>query len=228
MTTQGQEALATFDGIYDVAESARYLRATFRGDKAYVVSSAKLIRWIRRGLASPELVQVPGTELLIAFEDLVSMRVIAVLRAAGVSWLDIDQTEKWLRDNTAASRPFATETLWTGQGQVFAELTNRLVSAIKHGQLALDMLREFVMPLHGLTFNEESQVAESWEPTDGIVLRPIIQFGAPCLKGTRIPTRTISGMVEAGDSRDWVARAFGISTEQVRVACDWESRIQSN
>ena len=32
----------------------------------------------------------------------------------------------------------------------------------------------------------------------GVFLEPEIQFGAPCIKGTRIPTRTIVGMIEAG------------------------------
>ncbi len=79
-----------------------------------------------------------------------------------------------------------------------------------------------------MTFSKTSHMAISWEPLNGIVLEPQIQFGAPCIKGTRIPTRTLFGMVEAGDSKAWVAQAFGISQNAVQVACDWETRLQAH
>lgn len=75
-----------FDGIYDLPEAARYLSASWQGLPLLSVSSAKMIGWIRKGVASRDLVDVGGRELLIGFEDLISMRVIAALRAANVSW----------------------------------------------------------------------------------------------------------------------------------------------
>ena len=108
-------------------EAARSLRATFHADELYPVSSGKLISWIRRGLGSPELSEIPGRELLIEFEDLVSMRVIAALRSAGVIWAEIHATDQWLRDQMGLARPFATEALWTGQGQIFVEWTQKAV-----------------------------------------------------------------------------------------------------
>ena len=65
----------------------------------------------------------------------------------------------------------------------------------------------YIIPL---TFDTDTHMAISWEPMDGIVLEPLIQFGAPCIKGTRIPARTVGGMVKAGDSAEWVAQAFEI------------------
>ena len=133
-----------------------------------------------------------------------------------------------LRDQTGHPRPFATELLWTGQGQMFVEWTERLISGSRNGQMAFDVLRQYLIPIHGLKFGPVSQVAISWEASDGVVLEPDIQFGAPCIKGTRIPTRTIVGMVEAGDSPLWVAQAYGISSEEVQAALDWESRLRSD
>ena len=228
VASSDQKHLPTLHGIYEVPEAARYLKATLHADISYPLNSPKLIRWIRRGLASPELTELPGRDLLIAFEDLISMRVISALRSAGVKWSEIYEANLWLRSHLDVQRPFATEDIWVGQGQIFAEWTKRLILASRHGQMALDLLWQFVIPVHGLTFDEKSKVATSWEPLDSIVLEPRIQFGAPCIKGTRIPTRTISGMVEAGDSADWVASAFGLSLEEVQAACDWESRLRSN
>ncbi len=225
-TLSVSETPPSFAGIYDVPEAARYLRASPHGLSVYPVSSSKLIRWIRRGIASPRLVALPGQELLIAFEDLISARVVAALRASGVGWREIDRTERWLRASTGSERPFATEYLWTGQGQIFVDWTDRLVSASRGGQLALEMLTAYLIPIHGLQFSEVTHVATSWKPAAGIVLRPEIQFGAPCIEGTRIPARTIAGMVEAGDSVEWIARTYDISNCDVVAACDWESLLR--
>ena len=214
-------------GIYEPAEAARYLRATENADVIYPMHSTKLVRWIRRGFADPELTQVAGRDLLMGFDDLISMRVIAALRAAGVSWADIRAEERWLREHTGARHPFATETLWAGRGQVFAEWGDRLVSGSRNGQTALDLLREYLIPIHGLAFDEDTRKAVSWEPYVGIVLQPRVQFGAPCIQGTRIPTRSLAGMVAAGDSIEWVARAYKLSPEAVQGACDWEFRLRS-
>ena len=112
-------------------------------------------------------------------------------------------------------------------GHVFAELWEGLVAASSSGQLAFDIMRKYLIPVSGLTFDEETRMANSWEPVAGVILEPDVQFGSPCLKGTRIPTRTIAGMVEAGDAEDWVAKAYKISPIEVRAACDWESRLRA-
>ena len=217
----------SFAGIYDVPEAARYIKGALNADVVYPVKSSKMIRWIRRGVASPDLVDTPGRELLIGFEDLISLRVVLALRAAEVKWSRIDRAEAWLRETTGARRPFATEALWTGQGHVFARLRQRLLSASSSGQIAFDILHDYLIPVHGLMFDRETHMANSWEPVAGVVLEPDVQFGSPCLKGTRIPTRTVAGMVEAGDSPEWVASAYRISSEEVRAACDWESRLRA-
>ena len=216
-----------FGGIYDVPEVARYLKAVPHAQDIYPVSSTKLLRWIRQGMASPDLVNVHGAEMLVDFEDLISMRVVASLRAVGVSWGEIHGTRTWLQQATGAERPLATEYMWAGQGQIYVDWTQRLISASRRGQYALDIIKEFLIPIHGLAFDDETRVATSWEPLGGVVLQPQIQFGAPCIKGTRIPTRAIWGMVEAGDSVGWVTDAYGISQGEVEAACEWETLIQA-
>ena len=217
--------VSDFEGIYRVADAARYLRAIKIADRAYGVDSPKLIRWIRHGLALPTLADIPGRELLITFEDLVSMRVIAGLRAAGISFHKIYEAEAWLREHTGKQRPFATEFLWTEQSDIFAEFQEALIAATKHGQIAMGILRTYIIPVNGLTFRLDDQIAESWEPKPHILMHPAIQFGAPCVKNTRIPTRSLWGMVEAGDAREWVAEAYEISEEEVDAAIDWERRL---
>lgn len=207
----------SFEGIYEAPEAARYLKAASCGARVYPVRSSTILRWIRQGFSSLDLVDTPGADLLITFEDLVSMRVIAALRA----------TEHWLRNELGIQRPFASESLWAGQGQVFGDWTSQLLAASMHGQAAFEMLRRYLIPVHGLSFDEASGMANSWEAAPSILLAPEIQFGAPCIKGTRIPARTIAGMIDAGDSREWVMGQFGISEEEADAACEWEHRLRA-
>lgn len=208
------------DGIYDVPEAAGYLRASSPGPLANV-TSRQLIRWIRNGYASRALTETPGRDLLIEFEDLISMRVIAALRFAGVSFPKIKVAESSLRKMTGAQRPFATEMVWTDRSDVFSELKSTLIAASKHGQFAMELMREHLVPVAGLRFDADG-VADRWSPRDSVVLDPEIQFGAPCIRGTRIPTRTIWGMVRAGDSIERLADSFRIEVSDVKSALEWE------
>ena len=123
-----------FKGIYVAPEAAIYLTATLKQDvhidrPAYPIHARNLIRWIRVGLMSPELRHIAGKDLLISFEDLISMRVIAILRSLGVSWQKIHRAEDWLRDKTGYPRPFAIERVWTETVDILDRKSTRLNSS---------------------------------------------------------------------------------------------------
>lgn len=213
-----------FQGLYSLPEAARYLKAADHEGSGYPVSSRKLSHWVRRQKASGGLAHIHASKLLIDFEELISFRVILTLRAAGVTWREIELTEAWLRSESGKLHPFATELLWAGQGELFAEWQG-LLSASRHGQLALELLRESLIPIHGLAFSQETHTATSWEPLRGVVLDPLIQCGALCIKGRRIPTRSIAGMVEAGDSIEFLREAYGLAQTDIQAALAWEARL---
>lgn len=216
-----------FHGLYETTEASQLIATTLSLTTPLRVTSGKLIYWIRRGLADRELSMVPGRELLLSFEDLISMRVIAALRAAGVRFTRIYEAERWLRKVTGYPRPFATEMLWTERSDVFVEMKRKLIAASRSGQYAFSILEEYLIPIHGLTFNVQ-RVAAAWEPRENILLDPLIQFGAPCIKGTRIPARTLWGMIRGGDKVEYVSRSFGIAVEQVQSAVSWEESLITN
>ena len=218
-----------FEGSYEVVEAARILQTDLRiPDLKYRVRSSHLIRWIRNGLAHPNLVSVPGRQMVIGFEDLISMRVIAFLRAMQYSFTKIRKAEADLRNVTNHPRPFATQQIWAeerGATEIWAEIGALLMVAGKHGQLAFsELVQENLINVHGMTFNEE-RIADSWQAQVGIMLQPRVQFGRPCIEGTRIPTSDIAGMIKAGDSTDALALAYGITVEQVGRAVSWEEEL---
>ena len=215
----------SFVGIYDIPEAARYLNATGTPELPAAFGAPKLIRWIRSGLIAPEQAETPGNELLINFYELISVRVIAALRQARVSVKEIKATERWLQERLGMEYPFATQNILTGQGQLFVEWQEVLVSGSRHGQMALEFLREYLIFVRDLAFDEHSDLVALWEPSEHVTLDPLVQFGAPCVKGTRIPTRSIAGMVFAGEPEDAVARDFALTIDEVRAAMVWERKL---
>ena len=215
-----------YAGIYEVPDVARIVQVTSRfPHNSHPINNRHIIRWIRKGLALPALAELPGRELLISFEDLVSMRVIALLRAVGIKWAKIYATEDWLRKYTGVHRPFASERLWTAVHEVFLDREGALIAASLGGQYPLPQLVDmYLVPVGGLTFSQYG-LADSWTPHDEIILRPNVQFGAPCIRGTRIPTRTLWGMYEGGDSVEFIADVYGLEPRQVREAIQWENRL---
>ena len=217
-------------GMYETTEAAAYLRATMPTipGKPQKISSLKLISWIRRGLADPSLVHVPGRELLIDFEELISMRVISFMRHFGYSFKDIHKARAWLEDATGHPKPFATETLWIenmGAMNIYAKIQDLLSVANRGGQLAFEeLVREKLVSVSNMTFNE-SGVVSSWTPQDVVKIDPDVQFGRPCIAGTRIPTADIMGMIEAGDSEKFLAESYGLTLTQIESARDWERKL---
>ena len=219
-------------GIYEVTEAASYLRVTLPKILCSEISltSSKLIRWIRHGLADKSLIDVNGHQMVITFEDLICMRVISFMRSFGISFQAIHRAHSWLEEITGHPRPFATERLWVedlGAMDIYADMENMLAVANRGGQFAFTALvKEKLIPVHNMTFDEFG-VASSWSPDDYIRIDPTIQFGRPCITGTRIPTSDIAGMIEAGDSEEFLAASYGLSVAQVVSAKMWEEKLAS-
>lgn len=214
----------SFVGIYDIPEAARYLNAAGTPKHPAAFGASKLIRWIRSGLIAPAQAETPGNELLINFHELISVRVIAALRQARVSVKEIKAAEHWLQERLEVEYPFATQNILTGRGQLFVEWQKVLVSGSRHGQMALEFLRGYLIPARDLAFDEHSGLVSLWEPSEHVALDPLVQFGAPCIKGTRTPTRSIAGMVLAGEPEASVARDLELTIDEVRAAMAWERK----
>jgi uncharacterized protein (DUF433 family) len=117
--------------------------------------------------------------------------------------------------------------LWTESSDVFVEFKKRLIAASRSGQFAFEILQEYLIPVHGLSFNRRG-LANAWEPETGILLDHLVQFGAPCIKGTRIPTEALWSMGKVGDSKEYLAASYELSNELLDKALAWENEIRRN
>ena len=212
-------------GIYTPQDAAKYIAVTTPPDVGLTADSRTIARWVRKGVGDAEYSGVAARYVFINFDGLISMRVISALRASGVSWPAIRKAEQWLKEHTGAEKPFASAALWQGGGDIFSELDARLVNPSRAGQGAFDILREHIIPVGNLRYGSEGDAPEWWEPIKHVWLNPKIQFGSPCVAGTRIPTATLHEYVTAGETRRSILDDYEITDAQLKAALDWESRL---
>lgn len=217
-----------FDGIYEPADAARYLAATLPW-RERPLTTGRVLRWIRAGLVAGERRNDPGHQLTINFEDLVTCQVITLLREAGFSIRRIRAAESFCAEFFDVEKPFAYAKFWHVFPDILTNVDGQLISISRRGQFAFDFLAAQAQPmLSHLEFRDDISRPCVWRPHEGVSLKPAVQFGQPCLDGTRIPTSAIWGYVNAGDRPEYVAKSYGIGVAEVEQAIRWERRLRAD
>lgn len=214
-----------YDGIYLPTEVSRYLVATMPATKR-PPTSRRILRWIRAGLVAPERREAPGRVIVVNFGDLVTCQAITLLREAGISLRSIRKAEHYFSRLYGLAKPFAHREFWYSRPDIFGQLDGQLISGTTAGQFAFAFLQRWLEPVRKeLTFAPETGSPIQWQPAEGISLRPTVQFGRPCIEGTRIPTGTIWSYVQGGDAPAFIAESFGIAVADVERAVAWERKL---
>jgi uncharacterized protein (DUF433 family) len=211
-----------YAGIYSLSEVASYLLVTMPAEQ-HPPTRRRILRWIRHGLVAPERHSQSGRDVVLDFGDLVTCQAITILGEAGFGLSDIVEAERYFAERLGIARPFAHRTFWHSGRDGSWQLRGRLVSDNKAGQIAGEFLARWLtaQTLH-LGFAEGSGKADSWRPVERISLKPAIQFGQPCIDGTRIPTSSIWSYIRAGDPPPFIADAYGVDIADVEQAVRWE------
>jgi uncharacterized protein (DUF433 family) len=216
-----------FLGTYSILDASLYICATLSDVKEFKPSTQHLFHWAREGLASGILkgTQPNRRNSFINFPDLVSLRVIAAMRAQGIKHKEIKIAERVLQDRFGWEYPFAMADFWTSKPDIFMKVENISVAVSKHLQAAMEFIDEYIKPVHGLSFDLNG-VSAMWEPQAGVLMDPEIQFGEPCIIGTRVPTQVIWSFYQAGDDLDTIERMYGLPRGRLERAIEWEKHIQ--
>jgi uncharacterized protein (DUF433 family) len=226
ITTTGSPAFA---GAYSSREAALYIKATFSGSPIFPkLYPQHLSWWSKEGLGGGDKARKEGSTKFINFLELVSFRMIAAMRAQGISRKDIKLANALLKEKWGWEYPFAMQQMWVGSPDIFVEIYRAPVAVTRFWQSAFQLMREFLIPIvndfHGLSF-DTGQQAIAWSPSEGVILDPSLQFGEPCIVGTRVPTETVWAFHQAGDSVATLAKAYSLSLNQIEAAIRWEDRI---
>ena len=222
----------THSGVYPVVEAVALIQATspdeneqYRLCRSFKeVTSRHVFRWVRDGLTGQYLTGLRGEDVALTFLDLVSLRLIAVFRAHGVTSREIRSAHHELRKARGWSHPFAMEPIWISGLHIYIQENNIPIAVTKNWQAALNFVDLFVGPLHNLVFGKDERPM-MWEPEEDIVLDPKVSFGEPCLKGTRIATQVLWALASAGDPPERLAWAYELPVKQIEAAIAWENRL---
>ena len=215
-----------FVGIYDIPEAAIYLSHTPPFLNSDGVSTDKLRYWIRTSVPVINPPDLPISRRLISFGDLISMRMVAIMRSRGVKLRDIRHAERYIRREFHIKYPFINKDIWTYGSNIFIQFEEQLLSASRYGQSAMVFLKDWIRKVElDMTFDQDNYV-DSWNPYSDIILNPKIQIGMPCIQGTRIPSLSIWRKMVAGDSPEVLADLYDINLSQIAHVKEWEERLE--
>lgn len=221
-------------GIFYLDEVSAYLNVIdgdLRGDPVSV-SSDRIAGWGKRGyFRERRNLHEPRNKRYVSFGELITTRMIAILRSYGISWKAIKSAHDYVRSQSAASYPFATRTFWTDDSDhpthLYTVVDDRLVAADRWGQQFFKSLRRTkLVSSSGLAFSGD--VAVSWSPHSGVMINPRVQGGMPCIEGTRVPTTVLFAAHDAGYNLAEVSKHFELTAGQVKSGLAWEERLRCN
>lgn len=204
--------------IYPLSDVARYLGFSPQRTRYW-------LEWI------PGRSKAPGMPSTASFLGLVSMLVMKALREFGVQPRRIRRAERYLVQELG-DYPLARTRIWTDglhvlfnrESPLSTELPpEKLEAADMGGQQAFVRLLEAY--LRGIDYDVDQGWIGAWLPRERVKLDPRIQFGEPCVAGTRIRTSALYSMHLAGDSITSLARAFRILEDDVTMAVEWEEEL---
>lgn len=203
-------------GCYFVPDVARLLG----------VSPSMVRGWVLRGLAGDAVnLNLHGhNRIILDFDDLITLRVVHRLREEkGFSLQRIRSAHDRWSDRLSNPHPFATNKVWADEADfVLDEADTHMESGTKPNQFVIPEIARTL--LQDVTFDEASGRALQWHPVRTVALDPAVQLGTPCVNGTRVPARTITAMVNAGDPVNLIARDFELHPNEVREAAEWYNR----
>jgi len=201
-------------GLYSVTQASRIVR-THRNTVA---------SWVRLGLAPHPVYLVPGEATLLSFADLMSLLVVRELRNAQVPLTTIKKAELFLAHQWDVEKPFSSKRILTAHSAVITALRENEQPVAVTGaaqELLYDLIKQ---DLKDVTYDARLQ-ARAWRPHAYVLLRPEVQFGAPCIDGTRVTTQTIVDYLASGDTPQEVAADLRLNVAQVTSALDWEQSL---
>lgn len=163
---------------------------------------------------------------LFSFADLVAFTVARQVRENGVSDRHLRNGVAALRSAWAIDNPLASEhvivRLATSGDSFLAQIVDNEYEDIGRG--GQGTFQEVIkVHLKRIQFDGTGRPTR-WTPIDGVSIDPEVQAGAPCLKGTRIPTRVVADRA-AVERDDDVAFDLDLELSAIEAALRFEELL---
>ena len=209
------------DGIYSFPQAAAILSRRERP-----ISSRRLRHWMNTGLA-PATYQVGDRHPLLTFHDLISLEVVGRFVDAGWSVQGVRRVEEEVRAEFQRVRPFAYKNFYTDGLSLWAKrhsdddhVTELVTKRKAQRDKPLAIAGAVLTFANEIRFEGPDQAAAAWELSPWIEINPDIQFGAPVVRGTRVPISTVQANLAVGTPGE-VADWYDLTLDEVHGVRDY-------
>lgn len=220
-TTTTDDGPSLGEGIYTFPQVAQILSRRERP-----LTTRQVRCWTQSGLVPPSY-EVEG-HMLLTFHDLISLEVVARFLDAGWSLQGVRRIEQELHaEYRNLLRPFAYRvfftdglSLWAGRHSDDPHLIELIGKKARRDSKPLAWAGAVATFADEIRFEGANQGASAWELSPWIEINPQIQFGAPVVRGTRVPISTVIANLEAGSPGE-VADWYDLTLDEVRGVRDY-------
>jgi uncharacterized protein (DUF433 family) len=209
------------NGVYTFSDAAKYTG----------LQPERVREWFGQNHGAPVLRSdyVNATEQpLISFHDLIELFVAGQLRERGATLRTVRQAHAALSEKWNTRHPFCRRELGVHQGQVlYIDLSDDQKAEIYDVLTSQRAFPDVLLPfLDRLDYDEATDAVKRWNIAEGVELNPDFCFGKPVVSQSKKPTYLLAAAYEAnGRNENAVARWYGVSTEDVQAAVNFEAAL---
>ena len=198
------------DGIYLQAEAARLSG----------LPPTTVRRWLQLERGENSIAAIVA-QPLVSFHDLISLRAVAALKAAGMPLSKIKRGADFMRRRLQVEHPLASEDLKTDGVNLYFPDADGLIAVSAASQIAAqDLVDAYLRDVRYKPLARNHRLAVAWEPPS-VTIDPTIQRGAPCVTGSRVEIALLKRYLDAGDDEEYLAQLFELDVRDVRRAVAW-------
>ena len=160
----------------------------------------------------------------VAFHTLIEFYVMMQLAEAGVKTREVlkahEELSKWSNTPSPFAQREVLEKMRTDGKKVFFVIGDHSVTLDGTGQINLDFIRIF---FKNLDFGDDLMAERFWPlgRNKAILVDPKRKFGHPVIDGTNIYPETIHNLYKGGESEEYIAFLYEITTRQVKDAIEY-------
>ncbi len=169
-----------------------------------------------------------GETVALTFMDLVETLYVASFVRAGVSMHRVRMVHAEARAEFRVQHPFAIKRFETDGKTIFRRFYKDGSERL-HDRVSMNMaVRAVFDPLmKKLDYGVADEAARYWPlgKSVPVILDPSHSFGEPVVAKSFVPTRALSAAAASGDSRERVARWYGVTLQEVSAAVSFEASL---
>lgn len=215
---------------YPVSEAARYVKQPQRTVHNWVVGTKT---------SNPVILIADPDRRLLSFEDLLELHALSSIRREyEVRLPAIRSAMAYLRREFRSRHPLLEHELVTDRKSLLKEVAGKLVNLSHEGQMQMgELMKAYLerierdssgIPIRLFPYTRREQNPAAVHKAPRIVaINPLVQFGRPCIAGTRLRTDIIAERHHAGETVTELAEDYDRSPAEISEAILFEAEKEA-